>query len=242
MEKDKLKPAIIESADGSHTLRVDSLNETYHSHKGAITESFHVFLKMGLALFSDKNCIQLLEVGFGTGLGFLETLKALEEIGPFKFYSFEIDENLVKHFFETHDFSFEKQGNHYVSINEHFELRILVGNAREEIKKIDEKFQVIYQDAFSPKRNAILWTTEWFLDLKKISTSDCIMSTYSSSSSIRKSMLAADWKLSKGEQFGPKRSSTRASLVGESDPEILAHLNRSPAPTLTDKNYLEYKI
>ncbi|MDP4965454.1 MAG: SAM-dependent methyltransferase, partial [Salibacteraceae bacterium] len=68
MEEDKLKPKIIESADGSHTLRVESLNENYHSHKGALTESLHVFLKMGLALFSEKESIQLLEVGFGTGL------------------------------------------------------------------------------------------------------------------------------------------------------------------------------
>jgi tRNA U34 5-methylaminomethyl-2-thiouridine-forming methyltransferase MnmC len=73
MEEDKLKPEIIESADGSHTLRVDSLNETYHSHKGALTESLHVFLKMGLALFSERDSIHLLEVGFGTGLNALLT-------------------------------------------------------------------------------------------------------------------------------------------------------------------------
>ena len=76
--------------------------------------------------------------------------------------------------------------------NENFHLIILIGDARVSLPKFkndhDIKFDCIYQDAFSPKRNAILWTSEWFKLLKSISNQDCIMSTYSASSSIRKSM------------------------------------------------------
>ena len=39
------------TADGSHTLFVPELNETYHSIHGAIQESQHVFIKNGLHYF-----------------------------------------------------------------------------------------------------------------------------------------------------------------------------------------------
>lgn len=63
-----------------------------------------------------------------------------------------------------------------------------------------------------------------------------ILSTYSASSSIRKSLTEAGWILKRGDKFGPKRSSTRAYLRGETDPEILLHLERSPVAALTDDN------
>ena len=135
---------------------------------------------------------------------------------------------------------------HYVLDNEQFKLIILVGNARESVpllRQIDQaEFNCIYQDAFSPKRNSILWTKEWFDLLYSYAHQDCIMSTYSSSSSIRKSMIAAKWSLYKGDQFGPKRSSTRAKITGETEITILEHLARSPAITITDDNYKNYKL
>lgn len=36
------------TADGSATLFVPELNEHYHSVKGALTESSHIFIDMGL--------------------------------------------------------------------------------------------------------------------------------------------------------------------------------------------------
>ncbi|MCS5611528.1 MAG: SAM-dependent methyltransferase, partial [Candidatus Poribacteria bacterium] len=67
---------LITTRDGSHTLEVPSLKERYHSIHGAIQESKHVFIEMGLCHFS-SGPISILEVGFGTGLNafltFLET-------------------------------------------------------------------------------------------------------------------------------------------------------------------------
>ena len=37
-----------QTADGSNTLFVPELNEHYHSVKGALTESEHIFIRMGL--------------------------------------------------------------------------------------------------------------------------------------------------------------------------------------------------
>src|SRR5688572_29299324 len=72
---------IIVTSDGSHSLLNEALNETYHSVHGAIQESEHVFIKNGLHYFLEKHnpsMVSIFEVGFGTGLNALLTVKALE--------------------------------------------------------------------------------------------------------------------------------------------------------------------
>ena len=71
---------IITTADGSHSLFNEELNETYHSVHGAIQESVHVFIKSGLRYVFEKKLtlpISIFEVGFGTGLNALLTLQYL---------------------------------------------------------------------------------------------------------------------------------------------------------------------
>ncbi len=65
--------------DGSPTLFVPELNEHYHSTKGAVTESQHIFIRMGLEE-SAAPAPRVLEIGFGTGLNAFLTLLATNEI------------------------------------------------------------------------------------------------------------------------------------------------------------------
>ena len=225
--------------DGSQTYFSEVYGEACHSTSGAIAETNIHYIEGCKIKEIGHETVKVLEVGFGVGIGFLETLKALERY--LDFVSFEIDEKLIVHILEKNNLAYEKTDYGFLSEGRNYKLRVLVGDARDSIKKIDEKFHAIYQDAFSPKRNAILWTQEWFEDLLKLAHSDCIMSTYSASSSIRKSMIAAGWKVFKGVKFGPKRSSTRARLSGDTDHDIEEQLKRSPAPLLTDSNYKDYK-
>ena len=66
-----------------------------------------------------------------------------------------------------------------------FKIEIILGNARETIPKIKEKFHIIYQDAFSPKKNPLLWTREYFSDIKAICREDAILTTYSTAIATR---------------------------------------------------------
>ena len=68
---------IITTRDGSHSLLNEQLNETYHSVHGAVQESAYVFIEKGLDLLMTKSqtTIEILEVGFGTGLNALLTLQ-----------------------------------------------------------------------------------------------------------------------------------------------------------------------
>ena len=59
------------TGDGSKTIFLPELNETYHSSNGAVQESRHIFIQNGLDLVKKKGAIRILEVGFGTGLNAL---------------------------------------------------------------------------------------------------------------------------------------------------------------------------
>ena len=70
---------IEKTADGSYTLFVPEMDEHYHSVKGALTESQHIFINMGLR-HSPVVAPHILEIGFGTGLNaFLTALEAKKE-------------------------------------------------------------------------------------------------------------------------------------------------------------------
>lgn len=235
------------TGDGSKTLFSKLYDETCHSTSGAIEETrLHYISGCEVDEKTSRfNPLVVLEVGFGTGIGFLETLKASKE-NKLIFISFEIDKELIDIFSSKNGISFQNDNNIYSHKGEFFELYILLGNARETIsdyKKITQvKAHAIYQDAFSPKRNAILWSTEWFKSLLEVAHEECIMSTYSASSSIRKSMIAAGWTLYNGAKFGVKRSSTRAKIGGQTPQDILDKLERSPAIEINDSNYEQYTL
>lgn len=246
----------VPTEDGSHTLFSEQFQEACHSTFGAREETLlhyvqgcQVSEKLRLG---PRFC--LLEVGFGLGIGFLTTYETLRlSETPWHFLSLEIDEHLMEWFREEnreHEFlknlQWKNESGYKIleARDGKNKLTVLVGNARETLPQYTRnhtvKWNAIYQDAFSPKKNPILWTKEWFEFLKTNSTEDVTLSTYSSSSSIRKSLIQSGWSLHKGEKFGPKRTSTRASLKGESDPEILLHLSRSPIEALSDDNIQEY--
>lgn len=76
--------------DGSKTLFIKDLNENYHSHHGAIQEAKHVFIENGIKLLYNYQ-INILELGFGTGLNVLATINDF----------MKNDKNHVIHFFSV---------------------------------------------------------------------------------------------------------------------------------------------
>ena len=226
---------LVTTEDGSETFYSEMYGEACHSITGAKSETIlHYIEGCRIPDKAQHEQLSILEVGFGLGVGLLTTWEKTRALpAKIHFVSLEIDPKLVRWFhdeFKTHPALSDPK----------FTYEILVGDARktvpEYVKENKPAWNAIYQDAFSPKRNPVLWTKEWFTLLRESSAEDVILSTYSASSSIRKSLVEAGWKLYPGEKFGPKRSSTRARLNGESDPEILLSLERSPVKALTDES------
>jgi tRNA U34 5-methylaminomethyl-2-thiouridine-forming methyltransferase MnmC len=235
---------LVETEDGSFSLFSEAFQEACHSKSGAKAETIlHYIEGCKVVEKASEGPITILEVGFGLGVGFLTTLEKLST--SFHFISLEIDKNLLNWFSDKHpELKLEWKENILETQNELFKLTIIQGDARVELPKYlsshPVQWNAIYQDAFSPKRNPSLWTKEWFELLKSHSTTDAIMSTYSASSSVRKSMHDAGWALQKGDGFGIKKTSTRAYLNQSSDPDIILNLERTPVPALTDSNLSTY--
>jgi len=178
------------SEDGSYTAYSKEYDEHYHSTKdGALAESLkkHVIPAFSVIVSEEVN---ILDICYGLGFNTLATLLYVKENFPDKkinIYSPELDASLVKSLeYFTYPKEFEsfrevittlsskgiyKSGNLYIEV--------YLGDAREYIKKFHNKFDIIYQDAFSPSSNPILWTQEYFEDIKKVMKSDAILTTYS---------------------------------------------------------------
>lgn len=245
--------------DESVTLFSEAFNEACHSTHGARKETREIYLEgcelTKLAQECPNTPLRILEIGFGAGIGVIETLKYAREkdLGPLHMITTEIDPKLVDYLLSTSEFAgFSSPEKTLHSKRENlaqvetslgdFKLTILIGDARYTLSQysVIERLapvHAIYQDAFSPKRNPALWSTEWFKLLGEFwATPQTRLSTYSASNSIRKALRDSGWGVQVAKGFGPKRQSTRARWASEIDQALLSTLERSGAQALCDED------
>ncbi len=183
------KPSIKTTKDGSHTLFLEGMNETYHSTNGAIQEANHVFIKNGIKLIH-KTEISVLEVGFGTGLNAILTCNYANEnsiltnyVGletvPLKIdlinklnYLSENKELSKTDFVSIHNCEWEEPN----LINDTFiltKMNIEVQNFKSQLK-----FDVVYYDAFGPRAQSEMWDKLIFKSLFNLINSGGKLVTY----------------------------------------------------------------
>jgi tRNA U34 5-methylaminomethyl-2-thiouridine-forming methyltransferase MnmC len=202
---------LIVTADGSHTLRVNDWNETYHSIYGAVQESRHIYINAGLKpLLEKQQTLRIFEMGFGTGLNasltfeeslhyqtniWYETIEAYP-LQPAEYqalnYSILMGQNSQKPIFNSlHGAEWEKP----VQLHPHFTL----------LKKqhsllnyhSNTLFDLVYFDAFAPDVQPELWTNSVFQKMYNIMSKEAVLITYCSKSMVRKAMLEAGFTVSK---------------------------------------------
>jgi tRNA U34 5-methylaminomethyl-2-thiouridine-forming methyltransferase MnmC len=183
--------------DGSNTLFSKEFNEPYHSTKdGALHESLEKHVKPALSIHRTKASLTILDICFGLGYNTFATIYHIQKYNlktKIHIISPEFDEELVA---SLSTFEYPKEFDSIKHIikaisensyyeDEQFKIEVLLGDARKRVPAIEEKIDVIYQDAFSPAHNPLLWTKEFFADVAKISKSDTILTTYSTAAAIR---------------------------------------------------------
>ncbi len=215
---------IIKTDDGSLTLFSTFFNEGCHSTAGAVSETiFNYIAPCRITERSAHLPLQILEVGFGLGIGVSETYKALPTNAlPSLFISLEIDEELInwsKKNAPSYNLYFPQiselrkitthQFTYYISEKNQHKLIILIGDATKTLplflQHFNYQFNTIYQDAFSPKQNPTLWSQEWFQLLNKYSEPQTILSTYSCAGIVRKNLEHSNWIVKKRPGFKHKR-------------------------------------
>ena len=244
---------IVLCEDGTNTLYSKEFDEPYHSTKdGALHESLEKHVKPSLALKKDKLELLILDICFGLGYNTFATLYYIKKHKlrtKVHILSPEFDEGLVRSldtFAFPSEFDIIKDIIKAVSSDlyyedEQFKIEILLGDARISIPKIQEKIDIIYQDAFSPAHNPLLWTKEHFSDIRAISNDDAILTTYSTAAAIRLGLYENDFYIfvHRAEMM---RYSTVASLKMLEDLEYidmeLKKIRNTTARSMRDNDHV----
>ena len=211
------------SDDGSYTAYSKEYDEHYHSTRdGALKESLVKHVEPAFKIKQNQDEINILDICFGLGFNTLATLcyyKQSSLTSKLNIYSPELDETLVK---SLKNFTYPKEFEEFRHIidsissdgiyeDENFYIEVFLGDAREYIKKFNSKFDIVYQDAFSPASNPILWTKEYFSDIKRTLNNNGVLTTYSIALATRLALYENSFNiyLNSGEDF---RDATIASL------------------------------
>jgi len=181
---------LILSDDGSYTAYSKEYDEHYHSTKdGALFESLkkHVIPAFELV---QKDEVNILDICYGLGFNTLSTILFYRQNRPdtkLNIYSPELDKALVKSLENfTYPSEFEELKEIIIALSrdgiykdENIYVKVFLGDAREYVKKFTNKFDILYQDAFSPSTNPILWTKEYFKDISNAVKENAVLTTYS---------------------------------------------------------------
>lgn len=222
MERNKLNPELVVSEDGSHTLRIESLKENYHSHKGAIQESLYVFIEKGLE-HHDAAKLTLLEVGFGTGLNAFLAAQSQKEIDYHTLEPFPLESSLISalnypelvesdsrkpSFMSIHNATW----NEGVNLGDSLQLHKYELGLEDFAESI--LFDVVFYDAFAPHAQPELWEPWVWEKLFGMMNNNGILVTYCAKGQVRRDMQAVGFEVERLPGPPGKREMLRATKNG----------------------------
>jgi tRNA U34 5-methylaminomethyl-2-thiouridine-forming methyltransferase MnmC len=213
------------TADGSNTLYNELIGEHYHSKHGALQESKHVFIDAGLkhaiSSFPGQQ-INVLEVGFGTGLNFLLSaafgqenqialnytsleafplqIEELESTGYNNYVPQEIWEGTVN--------NYGKALQQAVEVVQGQQLRIVHTYLHR--YETDQQFDLIYYDAFSVQHQPEMWSDEIIAHVCKFLKPGGIFVTYAITGKLKRALKSIGFSIEKLRGAPGKREMLRA--------------------------------
>ena len=210
--------------DGSTTLYSKAVKDTYHSSFGAIQESQFIFIDQGLLKLSLKQNVKILEIGFGTGLNAILTLKASNEykisvkytgIEPFPLdsltlnslnYFDQIKDNKLKNSFSKIHSSKSNVKN---IINDLFRFEVL-HESLQDVRLGNDLYDIVYFDAFGPDAQPEMWTKEMFEKVYSSMKQGASLLTFSAKGIVKRNLRSAGFRVERLEGPPGKRHILRA--------------------------------
>lgn len=205
-----MKREIVSTKDGSKTIHLPELNESYHSLHGALQEAKHVFIRWGWKELKTDH-YQILEIGFGSGLNTILTLIESEKdkvkvdytgLEAFPISTEEVlalDYNNVE---EIKPYSHLFDALHEAKWNEQTEItsRFMLTKIHQELKDFvpqTASFNLIYFDAFGPRVQPEMWTIDVFEKMHAALNENGILVTYCAKGEVRRTLLKLGFDVSK---------------------------------------------
>jgi len=212
------------TADGSPTLYVPELDETYHSMHGSIQEARHVFIENGLRFVAtESKQVNILEVGFGTGLNALLTALYAKEnairVNYVGLEAFPVEEAIWK---EINYLTDAEARTLYTKIMAHpfgetisIELNF---SLFKEAKLIQDwvangPFDLIYYDAFGPRAQAEMWELPIFEKLYSLLNVGGALVTYCAQGQFKRHLKSLGMRVENLPGPPGKREMTRGTKI-----------------------------
>ena len=212
---------LITTTDGSHTLYVPGMDEHYHSHFGALTESKHIFINAGLASLG-PGPVSILEVGFGTGLNALLSATYAETnkiaVSYISLEKYPLDPSVVRQLNygslageggeDLFNAIHEAPWNLPSRINDWFTLE-----KRESDLTTDQltgSYDMIFFDAFGPDKQPEMWTEEVLRKIKEVTHPGSVFVTYSAKGTLKRMLRSLGFEVTHLPGPPGKRVITRA--------------------------------
>lgn len=209
------------TGDGSHTLYIPEMDEHYHSHFGAITESSHIFIDTGLK-YCISSPVRIFEVGFGTGLNALLTAIEAENskrhISYCTIEKYPLSDQIIeklnysslivsgdeKLFNKIHKAEWEKP----VRLSEFFTIEKRKADIITD--SVTGIYDLIYFDAFGPDKQPEMWSDEVFSKISCASACGTIFVTYSAKGTLKRMLRGKGFEVTLLPGPPGKRCITRA--------------------------------
>lgn len=199
----------------------EEFGDFYYSKTDGRAECRHVFLA-GNGLpdrFADTQRFVIAELGFGTGLNFIETWSAWEAVAPegalLEFHSFELRlldrDDMQRALAIWPDLATKTAGLtaawpdqpdgdiriEFESRGRTISLHIHSGLALEQLTTADITANAWFLDGFSPARNPDMWSAELMSAVAKRTAGDGTFATYSAAGWVRRNLQAAGFTVEK---------------------------------------------
>lgn len=216
-----MKREIITTDDGSVTIHLPEMNESYHSKFGAIQEAYHVFIKNGLEITEGKP-LSILEIGFGTGLNafitFFESQKNNQQIyyTGVEAYPVVPEEAALMNYAAVlspqHQDVFDKMHGSVWGQDVKLAPNFVLNKQQLHFEDITfaGEFDLIYFDAFGYPSQPELWSEEIFAKMYTALRPNGVLVTYACRTVIKKAMQAAGFITQKLPGPPGKREMLRA--------------------------------
>lgn len=207
----------------------ERFGDTFYSRHDGRAEAAHVFLG-GNGLpegFAGRDRFVIAELGFGTGLNFLETWRQWIEVRrlgqQLSFVSFEMfpmgaDDmaRALARWAELSELSGalvarwtaagqgSEETRHW-QIDTQTQLRVIVGDAGEEVSQWSGSADAWFLDGFSPAKNPGMWTAELMAEVFARTVPGGSFATYTAAGWVRRNLSAAGFDVEKRPGYAGKR-------------------------------------
>ncbi len=211
------------TADGSATLFVPTLDEHYHSVKGAYTESLHIYRDCAYRYVAERSTerpLRLLEVGFGTGLNAAVTAMSATAECPVHYITLEkypVEPRLV----DSLGYDAFVDGNIFTAIHAApWEQPVLITPHFTLEKRccdlltapLPSDIDIVYFDAFAPEKQPEMWTPEVFARIHQSMRPGGVLTTYCAKGAIRRLLQSTGFVVERlAGPVGGKREILRAT-------------------------------